>query len=154
VWEKIREARANALKFYKSGAEQMSLFSSGDFVVADGWDGRVMALQREGKPIGWHSPDGAMLFSANMFVVKGSPMDEAYQFLNFILEPEINAPLIFGGGYASSLDPKKVKPHPQAALVPSYDPTGEFAGKSPMDPVYWAKNSDAWQLKYTQVMSS
>ena len=87
VWDKVREHRALVLKYWSSGAELMDLLAKGEIWVTEAWSGRVAALQAQGHPIGYLDPKNGLAWMESMFVLKGSPMAEAEELLNFMLDP-------------------------------------------------------------------
>ena len=109
VWAKVRESRDLAKKFWSSGAELMDLLSKGEIVVTDAWSGRVAALQDQGHPIGYLDPAGSYAWMEDMLILKGSPMAECEELINFMLDPATAIAVAEGQNYPPSLDPNKVK---------------------------------------------
>ena len=87
VWAKVRESRDLAKKYWGSGAELMDLLSKEEIVVTDAWSGRIAALQQQGHPIGYLDPPAAYAWMEDMLVLKGSPMAECEELINFMLDP-------------------------------------------------------------------
>ena len=56
-----------------------------------------------------------------------------------------------GQSYPPSLDPNKVKLTDKIAALPAFDPTGTMKSLTFADPVYWAKNEDAWTKQWDRV---
>ncbi|SMF46271.1 spermidine/putrescine transport system substrate-binding protein [Tistlia consotensis] len=137
VWAKVREHRALVLKYWSSGAELMDLLAKGEIWVTEAWSGRVAALQAQGHPIGYFDPKNGLAWMESMFVLKGSPMAEAEELLNFMLAPETAIAVAEGQKYPSSLDPEKVKMTKIIEGLPAYDPTGKLAGLVFRDPSKW-----------------
>jgi spermidine/putrescine transport system substrate-binding protein len=86
-----------------------------------------------------------------MLVLKGSPMAECEQLLNFMLEPATSIAVAEGQLYPPSLDPTKVKLTDKIAALPAFDPTGTMKALTFADPNYWAANNDAWQKQWDRI---
>jgi spermidine/putrescine transport system substrate-binding protein len=151
VWGKVRETRDLAKKFWSSGAELMDLLSKEEIVVTDAWSGRVAALQQQGAPIAYLDPAGSYAWMEDMLVLKGSPMAECEELINFMLDPATAIAVAEGQNYPPSLDPTKVKLTDKIAALPAFDPTGTMKSLTFADPVYWAENEDAWTKQWDRV---
>ena len=151
VWAKVRETRDLAKKFWSSGAELMDLLSKGEIVVTDAWSGRVAALQEQGQPIGYLDPPGSYAWMEDMMVIKGSPMAECEELINFMLDPATSIAVAEGQNYPPSLDPNKVKLTDKIAKLPAFDPTGTMSSLTFADPIYWASSEDAWAKQWDRI---
>lgn len=151
VWAKVRENRDLAKKFWSSGAELMDLLSKGEIVVTDAWSGRVAALQQQGHPIGYLDPKGSYAWMEDMLVLKGAPMAECEELINFMLDPATSIAVAEGQNYPPSLDPTKVKLTEKIEKLPAFDPTGSMKALTFADPIYWAKNEDAWTKQWDRI---
>lgn len=151
VWAKVRESRDNIKKYWGSGAELMDLLSKEEIVVTDAWSGRIAALQQQGQPIGYLDPKGSYAWMEDMLILKGSPMAECEQLCNFMLEPATAIAVAEGQNYPPSLDPRKVKLTAKIEALPAFDPTGTMKALTFADPIYWAKNADAWQKQWDRI---
>ena len=151
VWAKVREQRDIAKKFWGSGAELMDLLSKGEIVVTDAWSGRVASLQEQGHPIGYLDPKGSYAWMEDMLVLKGSPMAECEELINFMLDPATSIAVAEGQSYPPSLDPTKVKLTEKIEKLPGFDPTGKMEALTFADPQYWADNEDAWQKQWDRI---
>jgi spermidine/putrescine transport system substrate-binding protein len=151
VWAKVRESRDNIKKYWGSGAELMDLLSKEEIVVTDAWSGRIAALQQQGHPIGYLDPKGSYAWMEDMLILKGSPMAECEQLCNFMLEPATAIAVAEGQNYPPSLDPNKVKLTAKIEALPAFDPTGTMKALTFADPIYWAKNADAWQKQWDRI---
>jgi len=137
VWDKAREHRELVLKYWASGAELMDLLAKEEIYVTEAWSGRVAALQAQGHPIAYMDPPNGLAWMESMFVLKGSPMAEAEELLNFMLDPATAIAVAEGQKYPTSLDPNKVKMTPIIEALPAYDPTGKLDKLVFRDPVVW-----------------
>jgi spermidine/putrescine transport system substrate-binding protein len=151
VWAKVREQRDLAKKFWSSGAELMDLLSKGEIVVTDAWSGRVAALQQQGQPIGYIDPAGSYAWMEDMLILKGSPMAECEELVNFMLDPATSIAVAEGQNYPPSLDPTKVKLTEKIEKLPAFDATGQMKSLTFADPVYWATNDDAWSKQWDRI---
>jgi len=137
AWNKVREMRGLVLKYWSSGAELMDLLAKEEIWVTEAWSGRVAALQAQGYPIGYADPKNGLAWMESMFVLKGSPMEEAEQLLNFMLAPDTALAVAAGQKYPSSLDPTKVEMPESVTSLPAFDPTGKLTGLVFRDPDKW-----------------
>jgi len=151
IWAKVRETRDLAKKFWSSGAELMDLLSKGEIVVTDAWSGRVAALQDQGQPIGYLDPAGSYAWMEDMLILKGSPMAECEELINFMLDPATSIAVAEGQSYPPSLDPTKVKLTEKIEKLPAFDKTGTMKSLTFADPTYWATNEDAWTKQWNRI---
>jgi spermidine/putrescine transport system substrate-binding protein len=146
IWAALREQRDLMKKYWSSGAELMSLLANGEIYATVAWSGRVAALQQEGHPIGYLSPEGTYSWMEYLFVLKGTDMEVAQKLLNFMLEPAAAIAVAEGQNYPPSLDPSKVKLTDKIKKMPAFDPTGKLEGYLFADPAYW----NSHQLEFTE----
>ena len=151
IWAKIREARDLTKKYWSSGAELMDLLAKGEIVVTEAWSGRVAALQQQGSPIAYYDPPGSYAWMEDMLILKGSPMAECEQLINFMLDPATAIAVAEGQNYPPSLDPKKVKLTDKIGKLPAFDPTGDMKSLTFADPNYWAASNDAWSKQWDRI---
>jgi len=137
VWAKVRENRDLVLKYWSSGAELMDLLAKEEIYVTEAWSGRVAALQAQGHPIAYLDPKNGLAWMESMFVLKGSPMAEAEELLNFMLDPATSIAVAEGQKYPSALDPNKVEMTDVIKALPAYDPTGKLENLVFRDPDKW-----------------
>ncbi len=151
IWEKARESRDLVKKYWESGAELMDLLSKEEIVVTEAWSGRIAKLQQQGFPIGYMDPPGGLAWMEDMLVLKGSPMAECEQLLNFMLEPAVAIAVAEGQNYPPSLDPTKTQLSDKVKHLPAFDPTGTLKGLTFADPVYWSTKFDAWEKQWDRI---
>jgi spermidine/putrescine transport system substrate-binding protein len=151
VWAKVREARDMTKKYWSSGAELMDLLAKEEIVVTDAWSGRIAALQAQGAPVAYLDPKGSYAWMEDMLILKGSPMAECEELVNFMLDPATAIAVAEGQLYPPSLDPKKVKLTDKIAALPAFDPTGEMKALTFADPNYWSANNDAWTKEWNRI---
>jgi spermidine/putrescine transport system substrate-binding protein len=151
VWDKAREGRDLVKKYWDSGAELMDLLSKEEIVITDAWSGRIAKLQQQGFPIGYMDPPGGLAWMEDMLVLKGSPMTECEQLLNFMLEPAVAIAVAEGQNYPPSLDPTKVTMTDAVKHLPAFDPTGSLKGLTFADPAYWSPKYDDWGKQWDRI---
>ena len=153
VWNVLKEQRGLMKKYWASGSELMSLLGNGEIYATVAWSGRVAALQKQGHPIGYLSPDGTYSWMEYMYVLKGTDLDVAQNLLNFMLEPEAAIAVAKGQNYPTSLDPTKVAMPDEVKKLPAYDPTGKLEGYLFADPAYWNSHQLDWAEKWDRIMA-
>ena len=151
VWAKVRESRDLVKKYWSSGAELMDLLAKGEIVATEAWSGRVAALQQQGHPIGYIDPPGSYAWMEDMLILKGSPMDECEELVNFMLEPATAIAVAEGQNYPPSLDPTKVKLTEKIEKLPAFDPTGTMKTLTFADPAYWSAHLDEWTKQWDRI---
>jgi spermidine/putrescine transport system substrate-binding protein len=151
VWDALRIQRDMVKKYWGSGAELMSLLANEEIYATVAWSGRVAALQSQGHPIGFLSPDGCYSWQECIFVLKGSDLEVAQQLLNFMLEPKAAIAVAEGQKYPSSLDPTKVPMPESVKKLPAFDPTGKLEGYLFADPEYWNGKQIEWAEKWDRI---
>jgi len=153
VWNALKEQRGLMKKYWASGSELMSLLGNGDIYATVAWSGRVAALQKQGHPIGYLSPDGTYSWMEYMYVLKGTDLDVAQNLLNSMLEPSAAIAVAKGQNYPPSLDPTKVPMPDEVKKLPAFDPTGKLEGYLFADPGYWNKHQIDWAEKWDRIMA-
>lgn len=151
MWDVLRKQRSLLLKYWSSGADLMELLSSGEIVATQGWSGRIATLQKEGLAIGYYEPKNTFAWQETMFVLKGSPMDETEELLNFMLDPEVAIAVSEAQGYPCSLNPTKVDLPESVTSLPAYDPTGKLKDLTFADPRYWNGVQPKWSKMFGRI---
>ena len=151
VWEKARENRGLLLKYWESGAELMDLLAKDEIWVTEAWSGRVAALQQQGAPVGFFDPKNGMAWMEHMQVLKGSPIAECEELINFMLEPATAIAVAEGQSYPPSLDPSKVEMTDAVKALPAFDPTGQLTNLVFEDPGYWAEHEAEWSKAWNRI---
>jgi len=151
VWEAVRTNRDLLLKYWQSGAELMSLLAEEEIYVTEGWSGRIYALQEQGHDIGYIDPPNGFGWQECLFVIKGSPMAEVEELLNFMLAPETSIAVAEGQNYPPALDPNKVDLGSKIPTLPAFDPTGTLSGLTFADPGYWNGHEADWSKTFGRI---
>ena len=153
VWDKIRESKRSVVKYWRSSAEQMMLFSSGSAVVGDSWFVPSFNLMKQGAPIATFPKTGSYVDFGCIMVLKSAPLDAVYEIADILLRPEVLIAIALEVGNMPLLDPTKHPVPDGVKNLPGYDPTGTLNGYESLDPFYWTDNSDVWQKEYLRVMA-
>lgn len=153
IWDKIRESKRVVLKFWRTSAEQMMLFSSGSATVGDTWFVPSHNLIKRGAPLATYPATATYVDFGSVMVFKGAPLEALYEIADIMLRPEVLIAVALEVGNMPLLDPTK-HPFPEAVKqLPGFDPTGTLNDFRSFDPIYWTDNSDAWQKEYLRVMA-
>lgn len=153
VWDKIRQSKGLVVKYWRSSAEQMMLFTSGSAVVGDTWFVPSFNLMKQGAPLATHPKTGSYVDFGSLMVLKSAPLDALYEIADILLRPEVMIALALEVGNVPLLDPTKHPIPAEVQRLPGFDPTGTLNGYQAFDPFYWTENSDAWQKEYIRVMA-
>jgi spermidine/putrescine transport system substrate-binding protein len=151
ILEFLRKSKEVVLKYYSSGAEQMSLLANDEAWIGDVWAGRVAILKRQGKPLKTIVPPNARTYVGNMYVLKGSPMDAAHELLNFMLEPDAAIAVSKALAYPTVIDPTRFKLPEEITSLAGFDPTGTLSGVKLEDAAYWTQHALDWQKQFQRV---
>ncbi|WP_269583467.1 extracellular solute-binding protein [Roseibium sp. Sym1] len=151
VWDAVRTNRDLLLKYWQSGAELMSLLAEEEIYVTEGWSGRIYALQEQGHDIGYIDPPNGFGWQECLFVIKGSPMAEVEELLNFMLAPETSIAVAEGQNYPPALDPQKVDLGKKIPTLPAFDPTGTLDGLTFANPDYWNGHEADWSKAFGRI---
>ncbi|MFC3999988.1 ABC transporter substrate-binding protein [Nocardiopsis sediminis] len=124
-FERLSRIGPDALQFYTGSTELTSLLERGEVAMAPGLDNFAMSSVEAGQPIGFAVPEEGRVMTANTAqIVAGAPnKDGAEQFIQFLLEPEVQAQV------AEVIYDKPV--HPDAPVT---DLMTEVAGPAAEDP--------------------
>lgn len=129
----------------------MDLLAKEEVIVADIWSTRAAALKAQGLPIAYLEPAQCLAWMQNLFVLKGSPMAECEQLVNFLIEPKIIFDYCTRTHNGCALNPKAVD-FPQALKdQPGFDPTGTFSSFSIPEANYWAENGDKFETQWGRI---
>ena len=101
--------------------------------------------------IGYLDPAGSYAWMEDMLILKGSPMAECEELINFMLETDTSIAVAEGQSYPPALDPNKVKLTDKIKALPAFDPTGTMKSLTFADPIYWADNEDAWTKQWDRI---
>lgn len=100
VQQKLIECKPNVKTYWSGGDELINLVASGEVVAAKGWDAGGWKLQAENPAIRFVAPESGALGWIDTFVLpRGGRNDAAaYQWINFVMQPEIAARITQSAG--------------------------------------------------------
>lgn len=78
--------------------------ATGEIVAASAWNSSVLALQRQGIPVGYMKPkEGALVWCCGLVLAKDAPQpDKAYELIDAMISPEAGQYFITEWGYGHS----------------------------------------------------
>jgi spermidine/putrescine transport system substrate-binding protein len=85
--------KGNIVQFWSNENEAQGAFRVNGAAIGQTWDSTAAALAKEGLPIGYIAPkEGALAWMEGLSVPVGAEnIEEAYEFMNWFLTPEIGA---------------------------------------------------------------
>jgi spermidine/putrescine-binding protein len=98
------EAQKRLVKTYNS-SDFANLLAAGDVDISHGWNGELAeVVAKDPKRFAYVVPkEGSTLWIDSVAIpAKATHVDEAYEFLNFVMEPEIAARIVNGVHYAGA----------------------------------------------------
>lgn len=109
IWEKITafciENKDQIKLFWNDADSQKNGFLNDGVVVGQTWDGPPIALKNAGEPVTYQAPkEGAMAWVDGMSLSAAAEnIDQAYEFVKFVFEPEPAGKAIDKHGYNSAV---------------------------------------------------
>ncbi|MFO1035584.1 MAG: extracellular solute-binding protein [Geminicoccaceae bacterium] len=109
VWEKVTDwaisKKKNIKTLWNDADTQKNALSTGEVIVGQTWDGPPLALKTAGEPVTYRAPmEGAMAWIDGIAIPVGAEnLEQAYAFLNWILQPEPQGKAIDKHGYNSAV---------------------------------------------------
>ena len=104
IMEKVEEAliacKGNVKTYWSGGDELLNLMRSGETVAAMAWDTGGWKLNAENEAITFVAPESGALGWIDTFVLpaRGTADDAAYDWINFVMKPEIAAMITDNAG--------------------------------------------------------
>ncbi|WP_425100217.1 extracellular solute-binding protein [Tropicibacter sp. S64] len=100
VEAKLIECKANVKAYWGGGDELMNLVRSGEVTASMAWDTGGWKLNDDNKDITFVAPASGALGWIDTFVLpaKGQADDAAYDWINFVMQPEIAAKITAAAG--------------------------------------------------------
>jgi spermidine/putrescine transport system substrate-binding protein len=105
LWDPILafaiENKAFVKQFWDSADNTKSGLMENDVWIGQTWDGPVLSLKKEGKPVNYTAPsEGAIAWLDGLSLMKAAKnTDQVYEFINYLLTPEVSGQLAEGSGY-------------------------------------------------------
>jgi spermidine/putrescine transport system substrate-binding protein len=88
-------------QFWDSADNTKSGLLENDCWIGQTWDGPVLSLKKDGKPVSYQAPkEGAITWLDGISLLKAAKnTDQLYAFLNYLHTPEVSAMVADGSGY-------------------------------------------------------
>jgi spermidine/putrescine transport system substrate-binding protein len=88
-------------QFWDSADNTKSGLMENDVWIGQTWDGPVLSLKKDGKPVAYQAPkEGAITWIDGVAMIKSAKnVDQIYAFLNYLHTPEVSALVADGSGY-------------------------------------------------------
>ena len=105
IWDPILafavEHKSWVKQFWDSADNIKSGLMENDVWIGQTWDGPVLSLKKDGKPVNYTAPkEGAIAWVDGLSLIKSAKnVDQAYAFLNYLHTPEASAAAAEGSGY-------------------------------------------------------
>jgi spermidine/putrescine transport system substrate-binding protein len=95
------EKKAWIKQFWDSADNTKSGLMENDCWIGQTWDGPVLSLKKDGKPVNYVAPkEGAITWLDGISLIKSAKnAEQAYAFLNYLHTPEVSAMVADGSGY-------------------------------------------------------
>ena len=90
------------IRQFCEGAESVAAgFIENDCTIGKTWDGPALSLTKAGRPVGYMAPqEGAITWVDGWTMTKAAKnIEEAYEFLNYVMTAEVSAQIAEGSGY-------------------------------------------------------
>lgn len=151
--KKFDEIKSDII-WFKTGAQMVHFYQTGQAVIGLGWDGRVAVLhQQAGTPVAF-TYDNSLTQWADMIVPKGAPhSDAAMKLLEFAGEPKQQAKMSELSWYGP-VNPAAFKYIPKSMRSKLSGSQQALAAGTPINWKWWAENYDAVNAKFTGWLSS
>ena len=100
VEKKLVECKSNVKAYWSGGDTLINLLRSGEVTLAMGWDAGGWKLHKETGKINFVAPESGALGWIDTFALpaKGKNDEAAYQWINFVMRPEIAAKITSAAG--------------------------------------------------------
>ena len=95
--------KKNIKMFWNNAQDHQVAFLQNGCVIGQTWDGPMLTLKKEGKPVSFMAPkEGAITWVDSMAIVKNAKnIEQAYAFINWAYTPEAGAIMAKSTGYNS-----------------------------------------------------
>ena len=95
------DRRAWIRQFSSSGDDAKTGFTGNACMLGKTWDGPALSLKKAGLPIGYMAPQEGAITWLDGWAIARAPrnLEEAYEFLNYLMTPEVSAQIAEGSSY-------------------------------------------------------
>lgn len=103
IFKYLVDRKKNIKMFWNNAQDHQLAFLQNGCVIGQTWDGPVMTMKKEGKPVSYMAPkEGAMTWIDTVSIVKNAEnLEQAYAFINWAYTPEAGAIMAKSTGYNS-----------------------------------------------------
>jgi spermidine/putrescine transport system substrate-binding protein len=131
------------------------LVSSGEACIVEAWSGNVVQVMKDNPHVHYVIPDegGSMWVDSYSLTASAKNIDEAYQFINYLLRPEVAAKVTELAGVATTVDAAKALIPAEIANNPAIFPPPERLAKADFI-VFLGDAMTYYQDGWTQVKAS
>ena len=154
VWDVMRQARGNSLKYWATSAEQIKLWTEGEAFLGDCWYVPFYNMRKGGLALQhYKDPQSLYVTPGGIVALKGSPMDAFYELTSILFKPEVMMNWSVASGNLPLLDPTKVEFPAEVQAIPGFDKTGTMDGFLWFDPEYWGANGDMFSKETQRILA-
>jgi len=106
IFKFLVEHKKNIKMFWNNAQDHQLAFLQNNCVLGQTWDGPIMTMKKEGKPVSYMAPrEGAMTWVDSVCIVKNAKnLEQAYAFINWAYTPQAAALMAKATGYNSVVD--------------------------------------------------
>ncbi len=103
IFKFLVERKKNIKMFWNNAQDHQLAFLQNGCVLGQTWDGPILTLKKEGKPVSYMAPkEGAMTWVDSVSIVKNAEnLEQAYAFINWAYTAEAGAIMAKSTGYNS-----------------------------------------------------
>ena len=141
IFDFLVKHKKNIKMFWNNAQDHQLAFLQNGCVVGQTWDGPIMTLKKEGKPVSYMAPkEGAMTWVDSVCIVKNAEnIEQAYAFINWAYTPEAGALMAKSTGYNSVVD--GAAEHLDDATKKAF---AEAYPGNALDNLWWYPNEPTW----------
>lgn len=141
-----------------TGQDYIDDVPRGDVVAAIGWSGDAEYMAYENPDIEFVMPaEGCIIWSDNMFIPVGAPNPAAaYEFMNFVYEPENATPIAAYINYTTPVEGVQeilTKQDPKLGNSPLIFPTEEFTEECSTQPILEGEDAQEIEEAWARVVA-
>jgi spermidine/putrescine transport system substrate-binding protein len=133
--------KKNIKMFWNNAQDHQLAFLQNGCVVGQTWDGPILTLKKEGRPVSYMAPkEGALTWVDSMGIVKNAEnLEQAYAFINWAYTPQAGAIMAKSTGYNSVV--KGASDHLDSATKKNF---AEAYPGDALDNLWWYVSEPAW----------
>lgn len=133
--------KKNIKMFWNNAQDHQLAFLQNGCVLGQTWDGPILTLKKEGKPVSYMAPkEGALTWVDSMGIVKNAKnLEQAYAFINWAYTPKAGAIMAKSTGYNSVV--KGASDYLDAATKKNF---AEAYPGDALNNLWWYVSEPAW----------